>query len=425
MSNQEIWNGVESLLKEYKVNSPKPEQVFPPDLPLIGNVLEDEIIKITSLNEIDSERKSPEDNLIEDEDGDSKKIEDLPEHEVFDEIKDIIENSRNRGEAINGNITVVSDNDITKRVEPCAWYQPLHFYKSHWGIFIREKCVIDMMRNLTSAINWGKVKKITKYTYYDLRDISFYYYYFHEQFHHKVESFGLRLLAAKTTDSYLGYKSRVYRPNLLTDMCLEESLATAESFLRFNDGKYKRRFDSYLRRKAQDLIYNTIQMSPPGYREGSSYLSSNSYKNGINRLQSQILEGSLYPKANIKHWNTANQMTRGLRGINSEIYSIINLGSNSIFEVGFDPKFTTSTKAIIKALQKYYGFSLLHGKGKGSHQKLVNNNVSPSVVVNIPGNRSVVAPGIVNQILKKVTGSGSLNQLPKLLNGSLSSPLKI
>ena len=90
MSNQKTWDGVEGLLKEYEVNSPKPEIIFPPDFPIIGTVSEDDIIKIVSLNEIDNERKRAEDGSKDYDEDDSTKELDLPTHEVFDEIKDII-----------------------------------------------------------------------------------------------------------------------------------------------------------------------------------------------------------------------------------------------------------------------------------------------------------------------------------------------
>lgn len=70
---------------------------------------------------------------------------------------------------------------------------------------------------------------------------AFYVFYLHEQFHHKVESLGFRLLITTGADRYRPYKTNVYRRTYLTVDCLEESLANAESYLRLSEERYKQR----------------------------------------------------------------------------------------------------------------------------------------------------------------------------------------
>ena len=211
--------------------------------------------------------------------------EDFPDHEIFREVEEIIASSERRGSAIEGR------NKEKPRPEwgaPCAWYCPLHFFGPDWGIYIREDCVIDMMFDIAHYINWSAVPPISAI---GLRNCAFYHLYFHEQFHHKVESFGLRVLATQLKDSYVAYKQNVYKANYGTSACLEESLASAESYKRFFEKRYFQKFPRPFLNRSMNYVKDSIKASPAGYREGINYLDQNYFQRGVNKLQSQLLEG--------------------------------------------------------------------------------------------------------------------------------------
>ena len=68
------------------------------------------------------------------------------------------------------------------------------------------------------------VRKITeRYNRKSFARSAFYIFFLHEQFHHKVESFGLRLLVATGTDRYRPYK-KTFIEVFGTSGCLERAL---------------------------------------------------------------------------------------------------------------------------------------------------------------------------------------------------------
>ena len=68
-------------------------------------------------------------------------------------------------------------------------------------------------------------------------------------------------------------------------------------------------------------------------------------------------------------WDIAPKMITGLMNIETEIYTVVKSGTSSIFSSSFDPKYTTSSRNLEKALTKHWGYSKTPKQGKGSHVK--------------------------------------------------------
>jgi hypothetical protein len=79
-----------------------------------------------------------------------------------------------------------------------------------------------------------------------------------------------------------------------------------------------------------------------------------------------------------------------------------------------DPAATASSRVMEGALTRHYGYRPVPG-GKGSHIKLAKDG-APTIV--LPGNRPVLSPGIVKQVLGNFGGL-PLSRLPDLLEGRL------
>jgi hypothetical protein len=86
------------------------------------------------------------------------------------------------------------------RAEPpephCAWYCPMHFFGHGWGIYIREACILSHAIDIAAMVHWPSVHAPRPEIARHLLRSAFYVFFLHEQFHHKVESLGLRLLIA-------------------------------------------------------------------------------------------------------------------------------------------------------------------------------------------------------------------------------------
>tara|TARA_Y100001970_G_scaffold271215_1_gene366103 strand:+ start:9 stop:980 length:972 start_codon:yes stop_codon:yes gene_type:complete len=291
--------------------------------PVIGEIKDHEQIKKTSIKEILKGLDNPQDKNF---------IDVLFDDDFTEEIDEIIRRSEEEGRALSDIEEVFEDNGTRReqtiqRGPPCAWYQPIHFYPNNWGIYIRKSCIKKEMVKLARITNLSKVrgpnKKIQLYL------AAFLEFYFHEQFHHKVESFGFRLLASDLTrhrhgSIYKHYMIRIYQQYFGTSDCLEESLANAESILRMSKDGYEKKLDKNIRNSSKKLqIYFMKNYAIPGYKEGLNYLTENRFKNGLRYFQSQVVECNLKPSFTNKFWGYAPYMTRSMMNIDTEIYLIV------------------------------------------------------------------------------------------------------
>jgi len=297
----------------------------------------------------------------------------------------------------------------------CAWYCPIHFFGNGWGIYIRERCILSLATNIASFVDWSAVRSPITLVFRQLLRSAFYAFFLHEQFHHKVESLGFRLLIASKSDRFRPYKRKVYRRSFLTVDCLEESLANAESYRRLSEPRYTGRVERAIRGGLRDFLSATIPFQPPGYAQGLDYVSEDAYRDGLYKLQSQILDGALVPATLASHWSVAPNMIKALMDITDDIYVVLPKGARPIFRAtSVDPGYTVSTGALVGALTKHYGYQRVAG-GKGSHVKLKKPG---SQTIIVPGDGAVLSPGIVKHALGAL-GGYPISRLPDLLDGRL------
>lgn len=300
----------------------------------------------------------------------------------------------------------------------CAWYCPIHLFGHGWGIYIRERCIFHVALDIAAHVDWTAVKASGLRPAEIVRQLlrsAFYVFFLHEQFHHKVESLGFRLLVTTGSDRYRPYKTKVYRPNFLKPTCLEESLANAESYRRLTEPRYRKRHAPPMLEAVKAYLALSIPRQPPGYAQGMNYVAEAAYRGGLYILQSQVLDGSLTATTPATHWSVAPDVITSLMSIDADIYVILPAGARPIFRAGsIDPGATASTAQLTSALTRHYGYAQTPG-GKGSHVKLVKPN-APNI--HLPGNRPVVSPGMVKQVLG-VFGGYPISRLPDLLRGQL------
>jgi hypothetical protein len=226
-----------------------------------------------------------------------------------------------------------------------------------------------------------------------------------------------RLLIATGSDRYRPYKTKVYRRTYLTPDCLEESLANAESYRRLKERRYVKRIDAAIREGLRNYLWASIPTQPPGYAEGVQYISEPRYRDGLYRLQSQILDCVFPPTTPAGHWAIAPDMITALSPITDDIYVVLPRGARPIFRpTTVDPGATVSSRALEAALTKHHGYQVVAG-GKGSHVKLAKPG-APTII--LPGNRPVLSPGVVKQALHAI-GGYPISRLPDLLNGRLAA----
>lgn len=372
-----------------------------PELPGVGEVEQGETVYSTSINRV---LGSTDDEL---------EILDIDDPRMREWIRELEEIIGNRNIPVHQRRRVVRSPEDP---EPhCAWYCPIHFFGHGWGIYIRENCILSLTKDIASFVDWSAVSDPLSVIARQLLRSAFYVFFLHEQFHHKVESLGFRLLVATGSDRYRPYKANVYRRHYMSSSCLEESLANAESYRRLTETRYSNRVNPEIRHGLRLFIKASMAMQPPGYREGANYLTTFPYRAGLHQLQSQILDGRLPPTTPSKHWQVAPNMITSLAKITDEIYVVMPVGARPLFTpTSIDPGATASSRDLEKALVKYYGYKVVPG-GKGSHIKLKK---AGSATVIIPGQRPVLSPGVVKEALRAL-GGYPLSRLPDLLAGKL------
>ena len=344
--------------------------------------------------------------------------------EMLDEAERIRESSNNQETNRQPSQIVGPVRGRPKQIwEVCAWYAPIHYSGIRWGIYIREECLKRMMYDVLHYVNWREVGHISlKDVVLQVRNACFYYVYFHEQFHHKVESLGFRALIATQSDTYRRYKSHVYGPTYLTSDCLEESLANADAYIRFGEKRYRDRLDREVILAIRAYARDEMAMSPPGYQEGLRYITKRHFKMGLQELHCQLVEATPKPMSLKPYmWDIAPKMITGLMNIETEIYTVVKSGTSSIFSSSFDPKYTTSSRNLEKALTKHWGYSKTPKQGKGSHVKYQRQSAHGTSTIVLSGNRRDLPMKDIKDAIEAVSGRRDLSLLPQLLAGSMSN----
>jgi hypothetical protein len=104
-----------------------------------------------------------------------------------------------------------------------AWYCPIHFYGPSWGIYIKESAVLELSRGIISYLSEPRRSELEVIA--SAARMALAMLYLHEAFHHKTESFAIRLEIVEHARRYVPYYNQVFAKVANTDDHLEEGLA--------------------------------------------------------------------------------------------------------------------------------------------------------------------------------------------------------
>lgn len=293
----------------------------------------------------------------------------------------------------------------------CAWYQPVHFFGNDWGIFIKEASIARAALGIAGFVRDPPDEDEKLVVLFNrLCLAAMYIYFLHEQYHHKVECFGLRLHVVRRTTSYLKYHKRVYTKAQGTDDQLEEALANADCFLRLNTRPYATWLTPQVVSATQDYLRGRFPSDPPGYRKAIHYLTRREFDAGENVLQARVKEASLTPEQPVAEWDLAPRMTQSFFPVTSSIWTVVPVGTKSRLPLKPVAPLRTCTTQEMVELYEREGYCEVDG-GKGSHIKLKKPG-APTMI--LPGDRRELSPGVAKTALK-VLGDFNISQLPGLL----------
>ena len=123
-------------------------------------------------------------------------------------------------------------------VDALAWYLPIHFYGPEWGIYVREDAIEMLAGYIYDRLPapTGSISETEQ-----LFQAAAWVLYLHEAFHHKAESFAIRLEIARLQPVYIPYFNNVYRAARGTDHQVEEIVATNEMYRRLQEPTYRKK----------------------------------------------------------------------------------------------------------------------------------------------------------------------------------------
>ncbi len=216
----------------------------------------------------------------------------------------------------------------TNRWDTCAWYQPVHSYGADWGIFIRQDCLLDQACRIARLVpkpvspSLGLARALIRASTYSL--------FLHEQYHHKVESLGIRLEVVELRDIYASYSRLVYGSATGTDKQLEEALANASSYRRLPTDPYERWISPPIVKATRNYLKATFPYELPGYRQAALYLDPFRLERGENLLHSRVHEGTQTPSQPGSDWIIATRWIQSLFKVTDNIWAVVTPGGRRI-----------------------------------------------------------------------------------------------
>jgi predicted RNA binding protein YcfA (HicA-like mRNA interferase family) len=291
----------------------------------------------------------------------------------------------------------------TKRVlvatqpDVCAWYQQFHFHGLDWGIFIKEDCLLRL------ALEIAKHVPFRPRSPYDLHRLAkavvragFSTLFLHEQYHHKTESYGIRLHVVERVPRYVAYFQAVYGPlrSARSNDLHEEALANADSYLRLTDDPYNTWLGQIVVDATRRYLKARFPYDPPGYSRAIDFLKTVDFDKLEFLLKSQVQEGMVVPFRSPADWLMAPRINQSFDSCQSDIWTIVRPGARRVLPTS-PPYPAVSTIDIVKALRKI-GYKRTPG-GKGSHIKLAGDDV-PTLI--LPGRRKDLSPVVLRNIAK-------------------------
>lgn len=304
---------------------------------------------------------------------------------------------------------------VPSRADICAWYQPIHFHGPSWGIFIREDCLVEMALDiLRFGPRWGTSS--TEHLLGQAWRLSFSHLYLHEAFHHRTESFSIRLHVARQRPAFHDYWSQVYLPDSSSGGggALEEALANAVGYRNLGVAPHTHGVSSEMRKAAKHYLKWSFPALPAGYRDALFYLSNEDFTEAERRLAAQVDEAVTSPSLQrSEELGLATQMSRGLFDLRTATWAVVPKGTAGILPT-FPRLKTVSSKDLEAMLRRGLGYERVNGAGKGSHIKM---RAPGRGMVVIPGDRREVSPVVLKSTAQSA-GFGSARELLEWLDSA-------
>lgn len=281
-------------------------------------------------------------------------------------------------------------------LDAAAWYLPLHYFGTESAIYIKESAVVQAASGIFQHLpesrrrHEGAVHAVVR--------VALSMIYLHEAFHHKVESFTIRLEVIERQRRFLPYHRNVFLPlrEGNPDALLEEALGSAEMHRRLTEPVYKKGVPPDVRAAARNYLPTWLSSLGPPYVGGTRLTSERAFVEALDQLSGQIHSGRQVPDRDPRDWALFDNGYRGLFNCQRITHVLVPIGSDPVIP-WFTPAYrgTISTDEMMRVLTRDWGYSEQKRRGKGSHTVL---KAPGRGSITLPGNRRDLSPGVVRNV---------------------------
>ena len=269
-----------------------------------------------------------------------------------------------------------------------AFYLPFHYYYPElWGIYLIVEGIEILATFLRKHSNWNLTAQKAVV-------VARLFLYYHEAFHHNVESFATRLEVTHRQPLYRFGFQHLYNETLGTDGCLEEALANAYAYRKVYSA-----LDSNNRRKRAVLsgLRAYIEGQPPGYKRALKFIDDDPFREARDAFaEDNYAESLRRARLDDSIWRLHAHGFRGIAQINSHTNYLIHKNSRLKHRVDFGGR-RLSYRKLKKKLKRRVGLEF-ERQGRGSHEVYRTDEGNRVTLYQTTGD---VPKGTISNILKQ------------------------
>lgn len=207
-----------------------------------------------------------------------------------------------------------------------AFYLPFHFYYPDlWGVYLKASGIIALAQYLRISSGWDSEEGDWKLSRMKAEVGARLFLYYHEAFHHKVESMATRLEVTHRQPLYKRGFLDLYRRALSEGDCAEEALANAHAFQKVTDAFNEKDWRTGAIRSG---LKQYLKGLPDAYRGALEIIEDGSLRAARNGFAEENHQESLPIVGKDESlWNLFGYAFAGIARINSYTNYIVRRGS--------------------------------------------------------------------------------------------------
>ncbi|MCS4173323.1 type II toxin-antitoxin system HicA family toxin [Salinibacter ruber] len=276
-----------------------------------------------------------------------------------------------------------------------AFYLPFHFYYPDlWGVYLEAVGIIALAQYLRISSGWDPEEGDWKLSRKKAEAGARLFLYYHEAFHHKVESMATRLEVTHRQPLYKRGFLDLYRRALSEGDCTEEALASAHAFQKVTSA-FKEK--DWMTRAVRAGLRKYLESLPNAYRGAIEIIEDGSFSAVRNSFAEENHQESLPIVGKDEAlWDLFGYAFAGITRINSYTNYIVRRGSTLADRVDLHSR-QIGYGEVKNKLAEMVGLRFKR-QGSGSHEIYETSDGNSVTLYYTSGD---IPKGTLNSILKQ------------------------